>query len=274
MKAAKAVPVLMYHHVSPHPGLVTVAPQAFEYQMAQLAAKGYTALTADRFLAFLGGEAEVPAKSVLITFDDGYLDNYVYAYPILQRHGLHAVIFAVSGWIGEGACRPHVGEASELPDCPNHQRCILAIQDGRADEVMLRWAEIGRMEADGTMEIHSHTHSHLRWDKLHPDRGERLARVAEDLRRSRETLQQRLGRADRHLCWPWGYFEPEYLDAATQAGFAAQYSVAKGINRRGGDPRHIYRIVVKDRCGNWLASRLWIYRRPLLGALYLKLRGK
>ncbi len=274
MKAAKAVPVLMYHHVSPNPGLVTVTPQTFDYQMAQLAAQGYTALSADRFLDFLKGAAEVPEKSVLITFDDGYLDNYVHAYPVLQRHGLHAVIFAVSGWIGEGACRAHADEAGEVPVCPNHKYCVQAIRDGRADEVMLRWAEIGRMEADGVMEIHSHTHSHLHWEQLYPDQRERLAQVAEDLRRSRETLQQRLGKNDRHVCWPWGYAEPEYLDAATQAGFAAQYSVARGINRRGGDPRQIYRIVAKDRCGNWLASRLWLYRQPLLGALYLKLRGK
>lgn len=274
MRPAQAVPVLMYHHVSPNPGLVTVTPQTFDYQMAQLAASGYTALTADRFLAFLKGEAEVPEKSVLITFDDAYLDNYVHAYPVLLRHGLHAVIFAVSGWIGEGAFRTHAGEAGELPACPDHKHCVQAIHDGRADEVMLRWEEIERMEADGTMEIHSHTHSHLRWDQLYPDRGERLAQVAEDLRRSRETLRQRRGRDDKHLCWPWGYYQPDYLDAATQAGFAAQYSVAKGINRRGGDPRQIYRMVVKDRRGNWLASRLWLYRRPLLGALYLKLRGR
>lgn len=276
MKPARSVPVLMYHHVSPHPGLVTVSPQTFEHQMAQLEKSGYTALSADQFLSFLEGETTAPEKSVLITFDDGYLDNYVHAFPVLQRHGLHAVVFAVTGWIGDGACRPHSGEAdvASLPDCPNHKQCFQAINDGRADEAMLRWSEIERMEASGVVEIHSHTHSHIRWDQAFPDMGERLAKLEEDLARSRQTLQDRLGKTDRHLCWPWGYFEPGYQDVATRAGFVAQYTVAKGVNQPGSDPRRISRIVVKDRTGNWLSSRLWIYRRPWVGGLYLKLRGQ
>lgn len=276
MRPAKSVPVLMYHHVSPNPGLVTVSPQTFEHQMAQLAGAGYTALTADRFLSFLKGESRVPEKSVLITFDDGYLDNYIHAFPILQRHGLHAVIFAVTGWIGEGACRPHAGEtdASKLPTCPDHKQCMQAVHDGRADEVMLRWSEIERMEASGAVEIQSHTHSHLRWDKQFQDKTERLARLEENLLHSRETLLERLGKRDAHLCWPWGYFEPEYQDIACKLGFTAQYTVAKGLNRVGDDPAHIHRMVVKNRVGNWLSSRLWIYRQPLVGALYLKLRGQ
>ncbi|MDD5403885.1 MAG: polysaccharide deacetylase family protein [Sulfuricella sp.] len=276
MKPARAVPVLMYHHVSPHPGLVTVSPHTFEQQMARLARGGYTALTAGRFLSFLKGERTVPDKSVLITFDDGFLDNYVHAFPVLQRLGLHAVIFAVTGWIGEGDPRPHAGEAggAGLPDCPNHKECAQAIAGGRADDVMLRWSEIARMEASGAVEIHSHTHSHLRWDQLYPDRDVRLAKVEEDLRRSRDALRARLGRADIHLCWPWGYFEPEYQLIASELGFTAQYTVAKGLNRPGDDPRHIHRIVVKDRAGSWLPSRLRIYRQPWLGGLYLKLRGQ
>ena len=275
MKPARAVPVLMYHHVSPHPGLVTVSPHTFEQQMARLVQSGYTALSAGRFLSFLKGETTVPDKSVLITFDDGFLDNYVYAFPVLQRLGLHAVIFAVTGWIGEGEPRPHAGEAGSaaLPNCPNHKECTQAIAGGRADEVMLRWSEIERMEAGGTVETHSHTHSHLRWDQLHPDRNERLAKVEEDLRHSWETLHARLGRADIQLCWPWGYFEPEYQAIAAKVGFTAQHTVTKGLNRVGSDPAHIHRIVVKDRARSWLPSRLRIYRRPWLGKIYLRLRG-
>lgn len=276
MKPARAVPVLMYHHVSPHPGLVTLSPQTFEYQMAQLKESGATTLSADQFLAFLRGETDVPDKSVLITFDDGFLDNYVHAFPVLQRYGLRAVIFAVTGWIGEGPYRPHAGEAdtASLPACPSHKQCLQAIRDGHADQVMLRWSEMERMEASGVVEIHAHTHSHLRWDKAFPDKSDRLEKLEEDLARSRQTLLARLGRADRHLCWPWGYFEPEYQDIAARLGFVAQYTVAKGINRPGIDYRHIFRIVAKDRTGNWLSSRLWIYRHPFLGKIYLRLRGQ
>lgn len=266
----------MYHHVSPNPGLVTVSPQNFERQMQALAHRGYAALTAQRFAGFLRGREEVPERSLLITFDDGYLDNYVHAFPVLQRLGLHAVIFAVTGRIGDGAVRPHAGKrnGAALPDCPSHRSCGAAIAAGRADEVMLRWSEIEHMQASGCVEIHSHTHAHVRWDRMFPDRAQRLAALEEDLQRSREALQRRLGGERAHLCWPWGYFEPEYQAIASRIGFANQYTVAPGLNRAGGDPASISRLPTKDRSGNWLASRMWIYRRPWLGGLYLKLRGR
>ncbi|MEW5942650.1 MAG: polysaccharide deacetylase family protein [Pseudomonadota bacterium] len=268
MSLARAVPVLMYHHVSPRPGLVTVSPETFAAQMEYLAAAGYTALTADDFLGFLLGQRQVPEKSVLITFDDGYLDNYVHAYPVLKRLGLHAVIFVVTGWIGEGPARS--GQA--LP-CPDHKACKAAIAAGRADEVMLRWSEIEEMEASGAAEFHSHTHSHIRWDKESPV-GEHIEQMEADLMRSQAELRRRLGKESPHLCWPWGYFEPEYQNVAREMGFSAQYTVDKGVNIPGTDPARIRRMVVKDRAGAWFARRLWIYSRPLLGCLYLRLRGE
>jgi len=276
MSRANAVPVLMYHHVSPNPGLVTVSPQNFELQMQMLVNKGYSTLTADQFAGFLQGLSDVPARSVLITFDDGYLDNYVYAFPIMQRLGLHGVIFVVTRWMGEGAPRPRAGETdgAALPDCPDHKRCNEAIASGKADDVMLRWSEIERMQASGCIETHSHSHSHVRWDKLFADKHERLAALEEDLRRSREALHGRRGGSNAHLCWPWGYFEPEYQAIASKLGFTTQYGVSKGLNRVGDDPMHIHRMVVKNRAGSWLSSRLWIYRQPWVGGLYLKLRGR
>src|SRR5690606_34218981 len=86
MSARANVPVLMYHHVSPSPGMVTTSPARFEQHIAWLRREGWSALTADEFAGHLAGRP-VPPKSVLITFDDGYLDNWLYAHPILQRHG-------------------------------------------------------------------------------------------------------------------------------------------------------------------------------------------
>ncbi|MHB8667992.1 MAG: polysaccharide deacetylase family protein, partial [Burkholderiales bacterium] len=252
----RAVPVLMYHHVSPHPGLVTLSPETFEEHMAYLARRKYRALAADEFLEFLQGKRVLDGRSVMITFDDGYLDNYVYAYPILKRHGLKAIIFAITGLLGEGPARQHLGAGKLLPATPDHRACKAAVAEGRADEVMLRWSEIEVMEASGALEIHSHTHSHVRWDRLHPDQAQRLAAVAADLAASRAALKSRLGKDSRHLCWPWGYFEPEYQAAAAAAGFAAQYATARGVNVAGSDPQCIPRVVVKDRSAGWFATRI------------------
>jgi peptidoglycan/xylan/chitin deacetylase (PgdA/CDA1 family) len=272
MKAAKALPILMYHHVSPSPGLVTVSPEIFSEHMEYLARAGYTTLRADEFVDFLQGRRSVPAKSVLITFDDGYLDNYVHAYPVLQRLGLHAVIFTVTGWIGDGPPRPHAGQpGAELPHCPSHRDCKLAIQEGRADSVMVRWSEIEAMERSGAIEVHSHTHSHVRWDKTYAA-AERLAQLEQDLIASRDVLRSRLGRASPHLCWPWGHREAGYRETAEKVGYMVQYTVDNGINTPGTDPREIRRLAVKERGARWLASRLFIYRHPTLARLYLGVR--
>ncbi len=268
-----AVPVLMYHHVCPSPGLVTVSPDIFEQHMAYLARHGYRALAADEFLEFLQGRRALTGRNVLITFDDGYLDNYVYAYPILKRYGLRATVFAITGQVGDGAARAHADAGTALPVTPDHRGCKVAVAEGRADDVMLRWSEIEAMEASRTVEVHSHTHTHQRWDRLYADEKERLAAVHADLAASRATLQAHLGKASRHLCWPWGYFGPGYRETAQRLGFVAQYATAKAINTPGIDLHQIGRVVAKARAGTWLGMRLAIYRRPWLGRLYLRLRG-
>jgi peptidoglycan/xylan/chitin deacetylase (PgdA/CDA1 family) len=271
---AKAVPVLMYHHVAPRPGLVTVKPQTFAAHMERLARAGYTALTADRFLAWMQGRVDVPHKSVLITFDDGYLDNYVHAYPTLKRLGLHAVVFLVTGWIGEGSARANAGGDADLPDLPSHKACKQAIAEGRADDAMMRWSEIELMESDGTIEFHSHTHTHVRWDELHENVSARLDALRHDLAQSRDTLRQRLGRESRHLCWPWGHFDTSYQTLARELGFDAQYTVERGLNLSGDDPLRIKRIDTKERPAGWLARQLFTYRSPRFGRTYLALRGR
>ena len=105
--------------------------------MAYLASAGYRTLGARQLAGFLAGEP-VPAKSVVLTFDDGYLDNWVHAHPVLQRHGFTAICFLVSGWPGEGAPRANASDVAaglmrELPRLLNHREGEIAIENGRAD---------------------------------------------------------------------------------------------------------------------------------------------
>ena len=271
---AQAVPVLMYHHVSPAPGLVTVSPRTFQAQMTALARAGYTTLSAVQLQGYLSGTQTVPDKSVVITFDDGYLDNYVYAYPILKTLGLHAIIFAVTDWIGEGAPRAFDSSGTALPACLNHSSCKAAIAAGQADTVMLRWSEIETMERNGTMEIHSHSHRHVRWDQRYADRTERLSHLRDDLAASIQTLRQRLGTRSYQLCWPWGKFDADYQRVAAELGFAAQHSVDPHPNTAGMGANDIGRFTVKDASAFWLASRLWLYSRSGICNLYNTVSGK
>ncbi len=256
----------MYHHVSPLPGLVTVSPDTFRRQIEWLAHHDYRTVGCDALAGFLAG-ADLPEKSVVLTFDDGYLDNFVYAHPCLQAVGFKAVLFLVTGWLGDGPARLSAPVHS-------HSECMQRVGSNRADDVMLRWSEVTAMADAGTFEFHSHTHTHTRWDREIADPTERDRRLEEDLGASRRVLAERLGAASSHLCWPQGYNDAAYRRVAATAGFEHLYTVRKGTCTASTSPDAIPRVVVKDRSGGWFARRLWLYRHPALASAYLGLRGE
>jgi peptidoglycan/xylan/chitin deacetylase (PgdA/CDA1 family) len=278
-RRARAVPVLMYHHISTSPGMITVTPGHFAAQMAYLARAGYRTLGAGQLAAFLAGEP-MPPKSVVLTFDDGYLDNWVYAHPVLQRHGFTALCFLVSSWPCEGALRQNASSTSnptELPRLLNHREGELAIENGRADEAILRWSEIAAMRSAGTFEFHSHTHSHVRWDRVAGSRDEKRKGLRDDLIAARSMLNERLGGVSDHLCWPQGYYDDDYREIALDAGFCHFYTCNTGTNLSDANApensgRSINRLEVRDRLASWFASRLWVHSRPAISRAYLRIK--
>jgi peptidoglycan/xylan/chitin deacetylase (PgdA/CDA1 family) len=271
MSFGQPLPVLMYHHISPKPGLVTCSPENFRAQMAWLAKKGWKTLSTAAFAEALAS-GDVPKKSVLITFDDGYLDNWVYAHPVLQEFGQRATLFLITGWIGDGPQRPYAGQ-SGVPEVPTHKQAMAAAADGKLDDAFLRWSEVEAMRAAGTFDFHSHTHTHTRWDRQIADQDARGAALADDLRLSRQTLSARLGESSPHLCWPQGYFDAAYQRIAQAAGFSHLYTTEHGVVRPGVDLARLPRLVVKDKPAAWFGRRMGIYGRPLLSALYLGLKS-
>ncbi len=264
------LPVLMYHHVSPRPGLVTCSPENFREQMAWLAQNGWTTLSTEAFAEALASGV-LPKKCVLITFDDGYLDNWVYAYPVLQEFGLKATIFLITGWIGDGPPRPHAGQSGVLPGS-NHKEAMAEARVGRFDASFLRWSEVDAMRVNGCVDFHSHTHSHTRWDRQLADPSERDAALLADLSASQQILRARLGATTRHLCWPQGYYDSRYQTIAHEAGFTHLYTTEHGVVRAGCSFERLPRIVAKDKGGAWFSRRMKIYGHPALSALYLAMK--
>lgn len=104
---AAQVPVLMYHYITPkqynqEPGNKSIINlEAFEAEMAYLHEQGYYTASLSELEQYVRGQISLPAKSVVITFDDGYQNNYIYAYPILKTYGFKAAIFVIGSKIEE-----------------------------------------------------------------------------------------------------------------------------------------------------------------------------
>ncbi|MBI1779201.1 MAG: polysaccharide deacetylase family protein [Proteobacteria bacterium] len=96
--------VLMYHRIAPDiprmRGDLAVTPDRFARQMARLRQDGFTALRQDDVVAWLRGQRELPARPVVVTFDDGYADNLIHAFPVLERLEIPAITFLVTQRLG------------------------------------------------------------------------------------------------------------------------------------------------------------------------------
>ncbi|MGI9568159.1 MAG: polysaccharide deacetylase family protein, partial [Desulfobulbia bacterium] len=99
------IPILMYHQIADipeaqNPNRYSVTPQMFESQMSYLTSRGYQCISLLDAVNHVRNKQRIPRKSIVITFDDGYLDFYINALPILERFGLVATIFVVAERVG------------------------------------------------------------------------------------------------------------------------------------------------------------------------------
>jgi hypothetical protein len=104
------LPILMYHHIDYLPPNasklwqdLTVSPETFEAQMKYLFEQNYQPITFEEFLNFLKNKKEIPEKSLIITFDDGWKNQYQNAFPVLKKYNFRATFFVVVTYIGGSA---------------------------------------------------------------------------------------------------------------------------------------------------------------------------
>lgn len=232
--------------------------------MRYLAQSGWNTVGLEAVARFLAGEA-LPKKSVVVSFDDGYFDNWHYAAPILQAFDLKAVLFLASGWIGQGSVR-------KSGDTPNHRACMKAISEGDLS-CMMNWEEVRTAQQLGMFEFHSHTHTHTRWDKKYAASAQKITALRDDLYASKATFCKELGEISEHLCWPQGYFDDEYVHTANALGFHYLYTTQLGTTLPHSAPCYLPRIVVKEKSAHWLKQRLFLYSNPTLSAWYARLKG-
>jgi peptidoglycan/xylan/chitin deacetylase (PgdA/CDA1 family) len=152
----RSLPVLLYHSVSGHENPLAVSPATFNAHLAAMRRSGWRGISLDDAHAFLAEGRPLAPKSILLTFDDGYLDNAVNACPLLAEHGFHAVVFAVSSRLEAGPSR--LG-TDQLPDLDKtYAPGLLGLPERR--DPFLRWSEARQLEDSGVVAVQAHSQTH------------------------------------------------------------------------------------------------------------------
>lgn len=256
-----SIPVLMYHHVMPYAKDLNVIPEIFEEQISFLHQNRWKTLKGDEFLYLMQNSSEKRNKCVLITFDDGFLDNYIYAYPILKKYKIRAMLFVATEFICDYDIKPERFKLKEHKDLWN------IVFSDRKYEVMCTWNEIKEMEADGVFDIQSHGHSHRIPEFIRKNDYEK---IENDLKLSSEIIQSYCNKEPNHLAWPKGKYNEKTLDIAKRIGYKVLYTTERGINK--GDLLGIKRIAAKCKGYRWLDAKLKIYSSSILSKIYSKIR--
>ncbi|WP_235603359.1 polysaccharide deacetylase family protein [Thermoanaerobacter sp. YS13] len=238
----------MYHHLqkegtfnSKKYGRVVIDPERFEKQMLYLKAAGYHTITLEQLRDFVLYNSPLPPKPIVITFDDGYLSNYIYAYPILKKLGMKAEINVI---------------VSYIPDEVNHQKPGVYIP-------CFTWKQAKEMSDSGIIEIESHTydlHKYMSngFRKIPMVMGpviinghlETMAqykkRLYTDFLRSREIIKEKIGKAPICLAYPFGAGNKISDAIAKKVGFEMAFGIQQGVNYYGDNIMKLKRITVTD----------------------------
>jgi peptidoglycan/xylan/chitin deacetylase (PgdA/CDA1 family) len=176
---------------------LTVSTELFGRQMEYLSKKGYRSISLGDLVDFhLTPARRMPPRPVVITFDDGFQDNYLFAFPILRRLQFRATFFLTVDLIGTD--RILEDEWIEKPDLSTDR--------------MLSWQEVREMVEEG-MDFGSHTCSHANLLAVSKRRAE------EEIVESHRKLEQKIGCPPFSFCYPYGAFDEAVTAMVKAVGF-------------------------------------------------------
>lgn len=244
--AAEGIRFLFYHRVSRDRDELAVTPERFREQMEFLASQGYRALDVVDAAELLA-RGEAPARTVALSFDDGFRDVAEEAMPVLRELGFTATVF-VSTEVVSG--RASFAWYREQPP-------------------VLTWEEIIELDREGTLRFAAHTLTHPHLPKIAD------ADARREIARARTVLAEKLGRDVVAFCYPAGLFGPRERQFVVDAGYRFAVSCEPGLNRPGCDPFTLRRIQIdpRDRLLDFRAKTFGGHDAPPRArAMYRRLR--
>lgn len=213
LNIAYNIPILMYHSIDNNDKetKLSASPRDFARQMKFLVDQHYNVVPLEKVIDYIRKKEPVPAKTTAITFDDGFYNNYKYAYPILKKYTIPATIFVIVNRVGT--------------------------------EGFLSWDNIKEMSDSGIITIGSHTKSHI-WLLHSADEF-----LKDELAGSKEVIESKIGKSVKLFCYPMGAFDQKSKAAVKDYGYLCAVTT-NPRNVKDGDIFALKRIKISRSCDN------------------------
>lgn len=224
------LPIVMYHHLSLKKklwGNYVLSPDELESDLQYLQEHGYESITTEQLIQWSKGEAELPEKPVMITFDDGYESTLVYGGPLLEKYGFQAVIAVI-------------GSAADL---------FSEKQDHMLDYSYLAWDAVRNISYGDVFEIQCHTYT---MHKLNTRKGcgkisgenysNYKSKLVEDLIRFRDKCAKEDVQLVNSIAFPYGVYCDDTISIIKELGFEAAFTCTERVNYLNGDPDELYEL--------------------------------
>jgi len=191
----------MYHSVSESEALYVVRPNEFAWQMQYLKDNNFNVISLVSLVDLLMNKKEILPKTVVLTFDDGYEDNYLNVFPILKEYNFPATIFVSVDFVGDY----YVSKSQNI------------------SFKMLNWEQIQEMHQSGLIDIQPHTISHPKLAKITKEEAER------EIMESKKMIDEKLNKICRLFAYPYGSYSKETLEILQKNNFIGAVTVKRGF---------------------------------------------
>ena len=217
------IPIFIYHHIRPYvigesarQNQFDITPELFDQQLAYLENHGFTTITLDDLMRDVASGTTTPAhKPVILTFDDGWENQYEYAFPLLKKHHMIGTFYVYTNPIGT--------------------------------RVYFTWDQLREMDAAG-MTIADHTLSHPYFKKISLDE------VRREVVESKKILEEKLGKPVLHFASPYGYTDENIQKIVREAGYKTARTTYKGTYHAKDSLMKLRGILVNDSLNDFIRT--------------------
>ena len=201
----KRASVLMYHSIGNDNTLLAVKLENFKKQMKYLKDNNYRVISLNNLVEILKTKKDLPKKTIVLTFDDGFENNYINAFSVLKEYNFPVTIFLTVGSIGEKV----VTSQGNFP--------------------ALNWDEIKEMHDSGLIDFQPHTMTHPKLDQI------TLKEIKLEIIQSKKIIEEKLNKKCYFFAPPKGRFSQEIKEVLKVEGFKAVLTIEKGLIKKNDD---------------------------------------